>query len=203
MRRARFMVALVVALVVLITAMPVGLAGKSVMPEAQKPAAKPVVTVMVVNNAKTTFDADLTERITGHITGRLAGYYGFVPGETSLVRLARAGIEDVAAADSRDVARVLRGMGVDCAVYVELAPFVRKEKWTVFTHGMEMTAVLPVKIIGAKSGRSLYTGKVVEKAAGGTFVLLGLGNKPVAEEAVDQALVKLDRVMAEFLPLQP
>ena len=77
---------------------------------------------------------------------------------------------------------------------------------TTFTTGMDMTAILPLKIIDPNTGKYLYTGKMTEFARDSTIItLLGypigfIGNKSVAIMALRVALEKAAVVIGTRLP---
>lgn len=162
----------------------------------------PVVSVIIANNANTTFDNELTQKVNERITTKLAATYRSVPGEIVAAKLAAAGIGDPAMTSARDVANVVRESGVDYVVYVRIDPFVRKERWSAFTHNMNMIAVVPYKIIDVKAGTFLYAGRSVESVTHDTFVMLGLGNKPTCLAALDKALDKVELTAYRVLPLK-
>jgi hypothetical protein len=78
-------------------------------------------------------------------------------------------------------------------------PFVRKEKQTVFTYGIDMTAVVPLKIIDMDSSKYLYNGKFTEKGSDSTPFGL-IGNKSVSLQAIDAVNKKITAVLKERLP---
>ena len=81
---------------------------------------------------------------------------------------------------------------------VQIEPFVRKEKVTVFTLGKEMTAVVPFKIFDVESGKYLYNGKFTELAKDSS-VIGDVGNKSVALKALDSVNAKISGVIASRL----
>lgn len=201
MKKSKYFVVVAVVVALLLSFVPAGFAGKSCLPENDNNCdVKPVVALIVVNDARSTFDDEITQKITTRITAKLSGVYTVVPGEVSLKRLEKAGITDIATADKRELAKVLKCDNIDYAVYVEVEPLVRKERWTVFSHGMNITAVVPFKILDVKAAKYLYNGKFVELVADSTFVALGIGNKSVALTAIDRVLDKIEPLLVNRLP---
>ena len=93
---------------------------------------------------------------------------------------------------------MFKGSSVDYVVLVQVEPFVRKEKVTVFTLGKEMTAVVPFKIFDVKSGKYIYNGKFTELAKDSS-VIGDVGNKSVALKALDSVNGKISGVIASRL----
>ena len=131
--------------------------------------------VLYVNNANTTYDADIDRAV-----------------------LNENGIADITQAERADIADVFKGSGVDYVVLVQVEPFVRKEKVTVFTLGKEMTAVVPFKIFDVKIGKYIYNGKFTELAKDSS-VIGDVGNKSVALKALDSVNTKISGVIASRL----
>ena len=143
--------------------------------------------VLYVNNANTTYDADIDRAVCEYIDGT-----------EFLGQLNENGIADITQAERADIADVFKGSGVDYVVLVQVEPFVRKEKVTVFTLGKEMTAVVPFKIFDVKSGKYLYNGKFTELAKDSS-VIGDVGNKSVALKALDSVNAKISEVIASRL----
>ena len=64
---------------------------------------------------------------------------------------------------------------------------------------MDMTAILPLKIIDLQTGKYLYNGKMTEFACDSTM-FGGVGNKSVAVKALQAALDKATAVIGTRLP---
>ncbi|MCE5284534.1 MAG: hypothetical protein LLG02_01610 [Pelosinus sp.] len=159
-----------------------------------------IVALLFVNNAKTTYDNELTEKIMGNFAAQMKDKYQVVAGEPYLERLKKQGIVDIATAERVDIIDAFKGENVDYVIYCELQPFVRKEKFTVFTQGIDMTATIPLKIISLKENKYLYNGKFVEFATDSTWVGM-VGNKSVSLKALDKTFEKMNAVIAASLPL--
>lgn len=157
------------------------------------------VAVLYVNNANTTYDADIDRAVLENVQAALkTSACEYIDGTEFLGQLNENGIADITQAERADIADVFKGSGVDYVVLVQVEPFVRKEKVTVFTLGKEMTAVVPFKIFDVKSGRYLYNGKFTELAKDSS-VIGDVGNKSVALKALETVNAKISGVIASRL----
>lgn len=157
------------------------------------------VAVLYVNNANTTYDADIDRAVLENVQAALkTSACEYIDGTEFLRQLNENGIADITQAERADIADVFKGSGVDYVVLVQVEPFVRKEKVTVFTLGKEMTAVVPFKIFDVKSGKYLYNGKFTELAKDSS-VIGDVGNKSVALKALDSVNGKISGVIASRL----
>ena len=162
-------------------------------------APKKKLALMFVNNAKTTYDAELNAMVGENFDKMLKPKYEVVTGTKYVELLNKAGIVDISTAERADIVNVVQGENVDYILYAELQPFIRKEKVTFFTYGLEMTAVMPIKIIDVKKNVYLYNGKFTELAKDSSAIG-GIGNKSVAIKAMANTLDKMDSVIAARLP---
>lgn len=160
---------------------------------------KKKIAIMFVNDAKTTYDSELNSAIGRNFDQLFAAKYEMRPGEKYIELLNKAGIVDVAAAERADIMAVVKGEDLDYILYAELQPFLRKEKITAFTYGIEMTAIMPIKIIDVKQNVYVYNGKFTEIAKDSSAVG-GIGNKSVALKALRYTLEKMNAVVAERMP---
>ncbi|MBP2650527.1 MAG: hypothetical protein H6Q74_1352 [Firmicutes bacterium] len=172
-------------------------------PEPDQPAKpedpRPIVALLFVNNAKTTYDNDLTDKIMTNFDNLLKSKYIVVPGTKYVELLSKQGIVDITTAERTDIVDAFRGENVDYVLYCELQPFVRKEKITFFTQGINMTAIIPIKIISLKSGKYLYNGKFTEFASDSTMIG-SVGNKSVSLKALDKTIEQMNSIIAARLP---
>lgn len=176
------------------------LLGVSLVNAQETQAAKPRVAVMYVNNAKTKYDTELDQNLLGNLHNCLPpDKYVYVEGKTYLDKLNKMGIVDVATAERADIVDCLKGEDIDYAIFLEAQPFIRKEKMSLFSYGIEMTAVLPFKIIDIENNKYLYNGKFTEKATD-SVVIGGLGNKAIAVKALDKANAQIREIIATRLP---
>lgn len=155
--------------------------------------------VLYVNNANTTYDADIDRAVLENVQAALkTSACVYIDGTEFLGQLNENGIADITQAERADIADVFKGSGVDYVVLVQVEPFVRKEKVTVFTLGKEMTAVVPFKIFDVKSGKYVYNGKFTELAKDSS-VIGDVGNKSVALKALETVNGKISGVIASRL----
>ena len=91
------------------------------------------------------------------------------------------------------------GSGIDYCIYLEITPFVARDKITLFTIGKDITTSVPFKIIDLSTGKYIYTGKFTEKASDST-IIGDIGNKSVALKALDSAGEKILSVIQTRLP---
>lgn len=155
--------------------------------------------VLYVNNANTTYDADIDRAVLENVQAALkTSACEYIDGTEFLGQLNENGIADITQAERADIADVFKGSSVDYVVLVQVEPFVRKEKVTVFTLGKEMTAVVPFKIFDVKSGKYLYNGKFTELAKDSS-VIGDVGNKSVALKALETVNAKISEVIASRL----
>lgn len=155
--------------------------------------------VLYVNNANTTYDADIDRAVLENVQAALkTSACEYIDGTEFLGQLNENGIADIIQAERADIADVFKGSGVDYVVLVQVEPFVRKEKVTVFTLGKEMTAVVPFKIFDVKSGKYVYNGKFTELAKDSS-VIGDVGNKSVALKALETVNAKISGVIASRL----
>lgn len=169
------------------------------IPDPAKVSTKKKIAVMFVNNAKSTYDSELNAMISDNFDQLLKPKYEVTSGAKYVELLNKAGIVDITTAERGDIMAIVKGEDVDYIFYVELQPFLRKEKITFFTYGIEMTAIVPIKIIDVKENRYLYNGKFTELAKDSSAIG-GIGNKSVALKALRSTLDKMNAVVLERMP---
>ena len=160
---------------------------------------KKKIALMFINNAKTTYDDELKSMVMENFDATLKPKYEVLSGTKYVELLNKVGIADISTAERADIMAVVKGEDVDYIFYAELQPFVRKEKVTYFTYGIEMTAIVPIKIIDVKQNVYLYNGKFTELAKDSS-AFGGIGNKSVAFKALRSTLDKMNSVVAARLP---
>lgn len=160
---------------------------------------KKKIALMFVNNSKSTFDAELNTMVMDNFDTILKPKYEVLPGAKYIELLNKVGIADITTAERADIMSVVKGEDVDYIFFAELQPFVRKEKITYFTYGLDMTAIVPVKIIDVKQNVYIYNGKFTELAKDSSAIG-GIGNKSVAFKALRSTLDKMNSVVAARLP---
>lgn len=169
------------------------------IPGPAKVSTKKKIAIMFVNNAKSTYDAELNAMISDNFDQLLKPKYEVTSGAKYVELLNKAGIVDITTAERGDIMAIVKGEDVDYIFYAELQPFLRKEKITFFTYGIEMTAIVPIKIIDVKENRYLYNGKFTELAKDSSAIG-GIGNKSVALKALRSTLDKMNDVVTERMP---
>jgi hypothetical protein len=169
------------------------------IPDPAKVSTKKKIALMFVNNAKTTYDAELNAMVMENFDATLKPKYEVNSGAKYVELLNKAGIVDITTAERADIMAVVKGEDVDYIFYAELQPFVRKEKMTFFTYGLDMTAIVPIKIIDVKQNTYIYNGKFTELAKDSSAIGL-VGNKSVALKALRSTLDKMNDVVTARLP---
>ena len=160
----------------------------------------PKVAVMYVNNAKTTYDDVVDKEILKYLDTALPdSTYELVDGAPYMEKLAKIGFVDVSSAERADIVDAFAGDGVDYCIYLEVQPFVARDKMTFFTVGKDMTTSIPFKMIDLVNGKYLYVGKFAEKASDSTAIG-GIGNKSVAVKALDNVGQKIASIIDVRLP---
>lgn len=161
---------------------------------------KPTVAVMLVNNGKTTYDAELGKKINDNITAKLGSNYSLVSGNPFVEKLNKNGITDITTAERSDIVQAFTGENVDFVVYVELQPVLVKSWVSFFNVGNACTVTLPLKIIDIPNNKYLYNGKFVEQADN-SAVIGNVGTKAGTLAALDKAFLKMNEVLAVRIPL--
>lgn len=151
----------------------------------------PRVAIMYVDNAKSTYDDAVDRTMFKYLNKALpADTYELIDGAPYIEMLSKLGYADLSTVERADFVDVFSGEDVDYCIYLEVQPFVSKDKLTFFTVGKDITTAVPFKIINLKTGRYLYTGKFTEKASDSSMIG-GIGNKSVALKALGSAGEKI------------
>lgn len=161
---------------------------------------KPVVATIYINNAKSTYDAEIMKKITERFNAKL-GSYNVVTGEKYVEKLNKIGVTDITVAERTDIVQVFADEGVDYVVYAEVQPPIFKQWVSFFNVGVAATVTIPVKIIDIKNNKYLYNGKFTEQADNSSM-LGGVGTKAAVIMAMDKILVKSDEVLSNRLPMK-
>lgn len=160
----------------------------------------PKVAVMYINNAKTTYDDEIDQVILNMLTNAISlDYYQYIDGAPYIERMSKIGIVDITTAERSDIIDAFEGDDIDYAVFVQVDPFIRKDKKTFFTVGKEMTATVPFKIIDVKNNKYLYNGRFSEIAKDSSM-MGNIGNKSVTMKALNQVTEKATSVIDVRLP---
>ena len=161
---------------------------------------KPRVAVMYINNAKTTYDKEIDEKVLSNLVQAINPQkYVYVEGTPYLEKLKKMGIVDLTTAERADVVEVFEGEDIDYAVMLEINPFTRKEKVTFFTYGIDVTAVVPFRVIDLVNNKYLYNGRFDEKGSDST-PFGSIGNKSVAMKALKKINEQVNAVLGSRLP---
>ena len=159
----------------------------------------PRVAIIYANNANTTYDDAINDCILQNLDKELSGKFNVSRSDAVIQKLADKGMTDLSMAERRDIMDVVADEGFDYILCLTLEPFQRKEKFSVFTQGIEIIATVPVKIIDVKGDRYIYNGKFVEKHYDSTWIGT-VGNKSVALEALNKVNTGLNKVLREKMP---
>lgn len=159
----------------------------------------PRVAIIYSNNANTTYDDAINDCILQNLDKELSSKFNVSRSDAVIQKLADKGMTDLSMAERRDIMDVVTDEGFDYILCLTLEPFQRKEKFSVFTQGIEIIATVPVKIIDVKGDRYIYNGKFVEKHYDSTWIGT-VGNKSVALEALNKVNKGLNKVLREKMP---
>ncbi|MEN6385003.1 MAG: hypothetical protein ABFD79_07365 [Phycisphaerales bacterium] len=163
------------------------------------PEQKPKLALLYVNNSKTTYDDEIDKKMNDNFTSLLSNY-DIIAGTKYVERLNKNGITDITTAERGDIIDAFKGEDVDYVLFCEVQPFVRKERITFFTYGIDMTAIVPIKIIDLKTEKYIYNGKFTEFVSDSSMIG-GIGNKSVSMSALDKVIFKMNTIIEARLPL--
>lgn len=160
----------------------------------------PKVAIIYVNNAKSTYDAEVDKELFKYLNKSLPeNVYELVDGAPYAEKLNKLGYMDIADAERADIVDAFAGEDIDYCIYLEVQPFVARDKMTFFTVGKDITTAVPFKIIDLTANKYLYVGKYTEKASDSTMIG-GIGNKSVALKAIGNVGQKIAAVIDVRLP---
>lgn len=160
----------------------------------------PKVVILYVNNAKSTYDDEVDAKVKGNLAKTISPEkYLTVEGAPYIEKLKKAGIVDIATAERADIIAAFAGEDIDYVVFLEVQPFIARDKMTFFTIGKDITATVPFKMIDVVNNKYLYNGKFTEKASDSSAIG-GIGNKSVAMKALDKINGQINATIAERLP---
>lgn len=167
---------------------------------AEKQANMPKVVILYVNNAKSTYDDEVDAKIKTNLAKTISPEkYLLIEGAPYIEKLKKAGIVDISTAERADVISAFSGEDIDYVVFLEVQPFIARDKMTFFTIGKDITATVPFKMIDVVNNKYLYNGKFTEKASDSSAIG-GIGNKSVAMKALDKINVQINATIGERLP---
>lgn len=160
----------------------------------------PKVAIIYVNNAKSTYDAEVDKELFKYLNKSLPeNVYEIVDGAPYAEKLNKLGYMDLADAERADIVDAFSGENIDYCIYLEVQPFVARDKMTFFTVGKDITTAVPFKMIDLVNNKYLYVGKYTEKASDSTMIG-GIGNKSVALKALNTVGQKIAAVIDVRLP---
>ena len=160
----------------------------------------PKVAVLYVNNAETTYNDEVDGGVLGNLEKCINDdKYIYINGEPYIEKLNKVGIVDITTAERADIVDAFEGEDVDYVVFIEVQPFIARDKVTFFTVGKDITTTVPLKIIDLVNGKYLYNGKFTEKASDSTMIG-GIGNKSVAMKALNKINEQITSVLTVRLP---
>lgn len=163
-------------------------------------AVKPVIATIYINNAKTTYDDEISKQISNHFNSKLAAFT--LKNDHKIVeKLNKAGVADLSMAARDDILQALGDEDVDYLLYAEIQPPVTNSWMSMYCFGAKATIVMPVKIIDVKKRKYLYNGKFVENADNSS-VLKGHDTKAAFVRALEFMFVKIDIMLNDCLPTQ-
>jgi hypothetical protein len=158
------------------------------------------VALLYINNTKSTYDDEIDKKMNDNFK-KLLSNYEIIPGGKYIELLSKNGFTDISTAERSDLVDVFKNENIDYVIYAEIQPFIRKEKITFFTYGIDMTAIVPLKIIDIKNNKYLYNGKFTEIGSDSSMIGL-VGNKSVSMLALDKVITKMNAVIETRLPLK-
>ena len=160
---------------------------------------KPIVATIYINNANSTYDAEITQKLTDRFNAKLT-MYNIQPGNKYIERLNKMGITDITTAERADLVQAFSGENIDYVVFAEVQPPILKHWMSMFNVGVNATVTIPVKIIDIKKNVYLYNGKFT-KNADNSAVLGNVGTKAAVMKAMDQIFVQTDEMLSTKLAL--
>ena len=98
----------------------------------------PKVAVLYVNNAETTYNDEVDGVVLGNLEKCINDdKYIYINGEPYIEKLNKVGIVDITTAERADIVDAFEGEDVDYVVFIEVQPFIARDKVTFFTVGAE------------------------------------------------------------------
>ena len=162
-------------------------------------AGAPRVGVLYINNAGTTYAEAIDDRLLDNLKKTLPPKYEYVRADGK--RLQDMGMTDLTMAERRDIIDALRDDRFDYILCLAVEPLLRKERFSLFTQGIDITVTVPCKLIQVAADRYLYNGKIIEKQSDSTPIG-SVGNKSVTLKALNKVNKKLNQIFAEKLNAQ-
>ena len=162
--------------------------------------AKPTVATIYINNAKSTYDDELSQKLSSRFNRKLSSFT--LQNDPKVVaKLNDAGITDISVAERGDIVQIFADENIDYIVYAEIQPPILAPWVSMFNQGVKATVTIPLKIIDVKNNKYLYNGKFTE-TADNSAVFGGVGTKAAVFKAMDKIFDKTDDVLRAKLPLK-
>lgn len=161
---------------------------------------KPIVATIYINNAKSTYDDELTKKLTDRFNSKLT-MYDLRVGDKYVEKLTKIGVTDITVAERSDIVQAFSDEGIDYVVYAEIQPPILKHWMSFFNVGVAATVTIPVKIIDIKNNKYLYNGKFTEQADNSSM-LGGVGTKVAVVTAMDKIFAKSDEILLNRIPMK-
>lgn len=162
--------------------------------------AKSVVATIYINNAKSTYDAEIMQKLADRFNAKLQ-MYELRNGDQYIEKLHKLGVTDITVAERADILEAFAGERIDYVVYAEVQPPIIKYWMSFFNQGYAATVTIPVKIIDVKNSKYIYNGKFTEQADN-SAVFGGVGTKAAVLKAIDQILFKTDELLINKMPIR-
>lgn len=160
----------------------------------------PKVAIIYVNNAKSTYDEELDKELFKYLNQALPkDTYELIDGSPYVEILNKLGYMDISAAERADFLDAFQDSGIDYCIYLEVQPFIVRDKVTFFTIGKDITTAVPFRMINLGTGKYIYNGKYTEKASDSSMIG-NIGNKSVALKALDSVGEKISAEITVRLP---
>jgi hypothetical protein len=173
---------------------------------------KASVAVIVVNNAGTDYDAELTEKMADWVKKKFDGVYDVRPAAPFVARLRAAGAADLDAAKKAAVGETFRSEAVDYVVYIELKPFTVDGHVALFRYGRNVTADILVRMYDVVRDQYLHDATLSRQAAKDEqsvflderiVALFTVNTKKISLRALDNSLFHAGEIISVKLPLDP
>ena len=95
----------------------------------EKLAKMPKVAVMYINNSQTTYNDEIDQLLLSNLTKSInSETYQYIDGTPYIERLSKIGIVDITTAERADIIDAFEGEDIDYAVFLQIDPFIRKDK---------------------------------------------------------------------------
>ncbi len=185
--------------IALLASFPAPALADTKLPDEGRPAAKPVVATIYINNAKATYDDAIIAKLTERFNAKLL-MYEIRKGDKYVEKLHKIGVTDITTAERTDILQAFEGENVDYVVYAEVQPPILKQWESFFNQGYAATVTIPVKIVDVKGGKYIYNGKFTEQADN-SAVFGNVGTKAAVMKAMDKIFVKTDEVLVSRMPM--